>query len=301
MMQTMIKLGIAGALSAVFLILFLIARGKQAHDENKKAGKTLGRIAFFGLIAAAWFLVATLFSIFIHSEGINDILSEFSIMADRMNIFGISVAETSVTLWCITGVVLVLCIIFRLFVFPKFREDKPFLLQHGIELLVDFFDSFTNEKVEGRTGMLSSYLMSLAVLMFGCAAAELFSVKAPTADIMVTLSMGLITFFLINYYGIKNKRLSGRLKSLASPSPILLPMKIVSDIAVPVSLACRLFGNMLGGLIVMDLLKGAAGGFSLGLAPVAGLYFNLFHPVIQIYIFVTLSLTFINEAVETVE
>ena len=71
-----------------------------------------------------------------------------------------------------------------------------------------------------------------------------------------------------------------------------------ADDAVPVSLACRLFGNMLGGMIVMDLLKGVLGGYSIGVIPVAGLYFNLFHPIIQIYIFIILSMTFINEAIE---
>ena len=66
----------------------------------------------------------------------------------------------------------------------------------------------------------------------------------------------------------------------------------------PVSLACRLFGNMLGGMIVMDLLKSSLGGYAVGIPAVAGLYFNLFHPLIQTYIFVILSLTFINEAAE---
>jgi len=75
-------------------------------------------------------------------------------------------------------------------------------------------------------------------------------------------------------------------------------MKILSDVAVPVSLACRLFGNMLGGMIVMDLLKSVLGGYASGIPAVAGLYFNLFHPLIQTYIFIILSLTFINEAIE---
>ena len=293
-----IKLGAAAAVSAVFLILFFAAKSKLTHNAENKGAKRLKTISFIGLILGAWFLVASLFGLFIHSESITDILGEFSIIADRTEIFGISFATTSVTMWVITGIVLVLALIFRFLVLPKFSEDKPSPLQHGIETLVDFFDNFTHEKVEGKTGALSSYLISLAILMFGCAMAELFSLKAPTADIMVTFSMGLMTFFFINYYGIKNKKLSGRFKTLTSPSPILLPIKIVSDVAIPVSLACRLFGNMLGGMIVMDLLKGAAGSYSLGLAPIAGLYFNLFHPVIQIYIFVTLSLTFINEAVE---
>ena len=58
------------------------------------------------------------------------------------------------------------------------------------------------------------------------------------------------------------------------------------------------FGNMLGGMIVMDLLKSVLGGYASGIPAVAGLYFNLFHPLIQTYIFIILSLTFINEAIE---
>ena len=78
-------------------------------------------------------------------------------------------------------------------------------------------------------------------------------------------------------------------------------MKLVSDIAVPVSMACRLFGNMLGGMIVMELLYSALGAFAIGIPSIVGLYFNVFHPLIQAYIFITLSLTFIDEAMEPTE
>ena len=88
------------------------------------------------------------------------------------------------------------------------------------------------------------------------------------------------------------------MKTLASPTPIVFPFRIVSDIAVPVSLACRLFGNMLGGMIVMDLLYLALGNLAVGIPSIIGLYFNVFHPLIQTFIFVTLSLTFIGEATE---
>ena len=81
----------------------------------------------------------------------------------------------------------------------------------------------------------------------------------------------------------------------------MIHIKIDSDIAIPNSLACRLFGNMLGGMIVMELLKGALGGYAAGIPGIAGLYFNLFHPLIQAYIFITLSLTFIDEAMEGLE
>ena len=122
--------------------------------------------------------------------------------------------------------------------------------------------------------------------------------RAPTSDITMTFSMALITFVLINYYGIRKKGVGGRIKSMAKPTPVVFPIKVVSDLAVPVSLACRLFGNMLGGMIVMDLLYMALGNAAIGFPSVLGLYFNVFHPLIQTYIFITLTLTFIGEAVE---
>jgi F-type H+-transporting ATPase subunit a len=55
---------------------------------------------------------------------------------------------------------------------------------------------------------------------------------------------------------------------------------------------------MLGGMIIMDLLYSALGNNAVGIPSVLGLYFNVFHPLLQAFIFVTLSLTFIKEAVE---
>jgi F-type H+-transporting ATPase subunit a len=148
-------------------------------------------------------------------------------------------------------------------------------------------------------------MFTLAIYLVFSAALELFGLRAPTSDLAVTFSLGLITFFLLNFFGLKKLGIGGRLASMGGSvkamRPIMIPIKIVSDIAIPVSLACRLFGNMLGGMIVMELLKGALGGYASGIPGVAGLYFNLFHPVIQAYIFITLSLTFIDEAMESPE
>lgn len=294
--KDIVMLASAGVLSAGALVGYFVlaAKCKAAPDDKKK--KRAKNLFFFLLIAAAWFFCGTVFNILV--GGSKGIVLEFSMLSERVTLFGVSFAQTSVIMWGVTAVFLILAVLFRVFAVPKFRGDSPGRLQNVMELAVEFFDNHTKTNVHGRTGNLSSYLFALSLLMFGCACAELFGLRAPTSDITVTFAMSLITFFLINWYGIKNKRLSGRIKGLASPSPVIFPMRIVSDVAVPVSLACRLFGNMLGGLIVMDLLKGAAGGYSFGIAPVAGLYFNLFHPLIQIYIFVTLSLTFINEACE---
>jgi len=195
------------------------------------------------------------------------------------------------------AVLIVLAVLFRIFVVPRMK-DLPNSLQNIIELAVESVEKYTDSKVGKLGDNLGSYIFTVAVFMVSCAAVELFGIRAPTADITLTFTLAVITFILINYYGIKRKGVLGRIKSMASPTPIVFPIKIVTDLAIPVSLACRLFGNMLGGMIVMDLLYMALGNAAVGIPSILGLYFNVFHPLIQTFIFVTLSLTFINEAVE---
>lgn len=219
------------------------------------------------------------------------------IFAERIDVGGVTISATVLATWAVMAVVLVLALLFRLLVVPK-MTDRPRGVQNVVEMCVEFICSFTRTSVGDLGDHLPSYIFSTAVLMIGCAAIELLGVRAPTSDITMTFTMALVTFLLINYYGIRQKGLGGRIKSLAKPTPVVFPMKIISDLAVPVSLACRLFGNMLGGMIVMDLLYMALGNAAVGIPSVLGLYFNVFHPLIQTYIFVTLTLTFIGEAVE---
>ena len=220
-----------------------------------------------------------------------------SIWADRVELFGMSISSTVIITWCIMLALILIAVVLRLTVI-RHMKDEPKGLQNVLEIAVEQLEKYTDSKAEGAGSTLASYLFVLSLFMIGCAVAELFGYRAPTSDITMTFAMSLITFALINYYGLKKKGVGGRIKSLASPTPIVFPMKIVSDIAVPVSMACRLFGNMLGGMIVMELLYSALGAFAIGIPSIIGLYFNVFHPLIQAFIFVTLTLTFINEAIE---
>ena len=77
----------------------------------------------------------------------------------------------------------------------------------------------------------------------------------------------------------------------------LAPVKIVTDLAVPVSLSCRLFGNILGGMIIMELIYSIAAARWV-IPAFLSIYFTLFHTLIQTFIFITLSLAFMNEALE---
>ena len=220
-----------------------------------------------------------------------------SIWASRVDMGGYTISSTVLVTWIIMAILLLLAVLIRLLVIPR-MQDHPRGIQNVLEIIVETACSYTKSNVGDLGDNLPAYIFSVAVFMVSCAAVEFMGVRAPTSDITMTFALALITFILINFYGFRQKGIGGRFHAMAQPTPIIFPIKVVSDCAVPVSLACRLFGNMMGGMIVMDLLYFALGNAAIGFPSVLGLYFNVFHPLIQVYIFVTLTLTFIREAVE---
>lgn len=293
---TIIELAVSAAALAAGIAGYFSTRAR-AKSQNADAGlKKKNKLFLVLMIAAVWFLTGTVITCITGLTSKMD--ASFEMFSPRITLFGISFARTTVLTWGIIGIVLVLALIFRFAVFPKFDPETPKGFQNVIELSVEAMEKFAGGVLGSYTKQLAPYMYSLAVFMIFSAFSELFGFRPPTSDLLITLAMGLITFVLINFCGVLKKGIGGRVKSLAKPTPIIFPFKIISDIATPISLACRLFGNMVGGMIVMDLLKSVLGGYAVGIPAVAGLYFNLFHPLIQTYIFIILSLTFINEAVE---
>lgn len=277
----------------------------EVDKKTIKKKKKLKTLCFSGMLISIWFALGVFITWFSGKHSAMHI--EFSMFSDRSSVelFGLKLGETTIYTMIIVLIVTILCLIFRFLVFPKFK-DKPEGFQNVIELCVETVENFCIDATGKKAGKsLAPYMFALAIYLVLSASFELFGLRAPTSDLVVTFSMGLITFILLNFFGFKKLGIGGRFKAMGGPMvamrPIMIPMKIVSDIAIPISLACRLFGNMLGGMIVMELLKGALGGYAAGIPGIAGLYFNLFHPLIQAYIFITLSLTFIDEAMEGLE
>lgn len=256
--------------------------------ENAKPKKK-PRLPTVVMLLGLWLLVVKVLEL---AFGVKERSSfNVEIWAERLDVGGFSLSMTVVYTWIIMAALTILALVLRLTVIPRMQE-QPKGIQNVLEILVENLCKYTKSNVGNLGDNLPAYLFAVATFMVGSAILELFGVRAPTSDITMTFSMALITFVLINYYGFKVKGVGGRLKRYRNP------MNLVSDLAIPVSLACRLFGNMLGGLIVMDLLYFAMGSYAVAVPSVVGLYFNVFHPLIQAFIFVTLTLTFIGEAVE---
>lgn len=123
----------------------------------------------------------------------------------------------------------------------------------------------------------------------------LLGFKPPTKDLNVTAALAIMSLFLIYYAGFHKKGTKGFLKSFAEPMPIVTPINIMEIAIRPISLCMRLFGNVIGSFVIMELLKIIMP----AVLPVPfSLYFDIFDGLIQTYVFVFLTSLFIKEQIE---
>ena len=294
-----ILFAVSGALA---LALFLWRRAAlqkltQAGAPEKKVKKT--RRTFAVLLTVALYEFATKGVTLVFGPS-REMAFEVELWPERIEVMGMSLSTTVILSWCVMAFLVGIAIVLRLTVLRR-MQDPPRGTQNVLEIMVEAAEQYTGSRVEGFGTDLSAYIFTVVAFLVGCAVLELFGLHAPTADITMTFALAFVTFLLINWCGIRRKGVLGRIKSLAQPTPVVFPIRVISDCAVPVSMACRLFGNMLGGMIVMDLIYKSLGNGAIGIPSVVGLYFNVFHPLIQAFIFITLTLTFINEATEEQE
>ena len=123
----------------------------------------------------------------------------------------------------------------------------------------------------------------------------LFGFKPPTKDMNVTVTLAVMSIILVEIAGVRKKGVKKWLKSFAEPVPIVTPINILELFIRPLSLCMRLFGNILGAVVVMALIK--------YLLPVLvplpfSFYFDIFDGIIQAYVFVFLTSLYIKEAIE---
>ncbi len=291
---------IAILLSLLLGIAALVLRARIAQPEKTEEGYKPAKKKRNLLMMAGVLLLWLCSGLFLGSFGLGGRVFQVAISPERMNILGFSVSSTVFVSWIVIAVLALLSLLLRAFVIPRFKET-PRGIQLVLETAVSAINDLTKEKYGHANEGPATYFFALAALFVGSAIVELFGFRPTTTDLSMTFSCALVTFVLINFYDIYKKGVKGRLQSFVRPKAIIAPFKLLSDLAVPISLACRLFGNMLGGMVVVELVYFALGAFSVGIPAVLGLYFNAFHPLIQFFIFINLSLTFIGEAVEEVE
>jgi len=136
-------------------------------------------------------------------------------------------------------------------------------------------------------GTLMVYLLVMNLL-------GLVGIEPPTANLSVTTGLAISTFIVINATAIKRNGVLKFIKGFAQPYAAMLPINIMERVIVPLSLALRLFGNMVAAALLVELLYHGLGQITfiagIGLPIIAHGYFDLFDGVIQMIVFSMLTM-----------
>ena len=210
-------------------------------------------------------------------------------------------------LWITNTHVSLLLVVLTLTVFALFANrairkadpnEVPGTFLNIIEYLVELVDGLTrNNMGEKHFSKFSNYIGTLFAFLLVANLSGLFGLRPPTADYGVTLGLALITFVMIHYNGFKYEK-AGHVTKLFQPI-LLTPINIIGEIATPMSMSLRLFGNILSGTVMMGLLYGLLPKLlQFFIWPIFGglhAYFDVFSGAIQSYVFCMLTMVFISQ------
>ena len=196
--------------------------------------------------------------------------------------------ETILVSWVIMLVLIAFAVIVRLKL--KNFTERPQGFQNFVELIVEMLDKFVSSMAGPRFHFLGGWFFTVFAFVLLSNFSGAFGLRPPTADWSMTFALALSTFVLIQVMGIKYR---GRKYLLG----LLNPLNLIGELARPVSLSFRLFGNILAGLILIAMIYNVAPVWMSFVFPAAlhG-YFDFAIGFLQTYIFCALSLAFIGGA-----
>ncbi len=204
---------------------------------------------------------------------------------------GIEVAESVVITWLIMAVLTALAV----YLGSNLAVRNPGKRQQCAELIVKWLDGFAEGMLGEDAKEYSTYISTVLLYIGFSNVIGLFGIKPPTKDMNVTVALSVMSILLIEYAGIRKRGVGGWLKSFAQPVAIVAPINVLEIFIRPLSLCMRLFGNVLGAFVIMELIKLVV---PVGIPAIFSLYFDIFDGLIQAYVFVFLTSLFIKEAVE---
>ena len=203
---------------------------------------------------------------------------------------GIPVPQSMVVTW---GIMLALVV--GSILCTRRLKPVPGKVQLVLETFVGFINDFTKNNLGEHWRPYAPYFGTIALYIACANMAGVFGFTPPTKDLNVTAALALMSVFLVYGSSFYAKGLKGGLHKFIEPVPILLPINLLEVGIRPLSLCMRLFGNVLGSFIIMELIKAVVP----AVVPMAfSLYFDVFDGVIQTIVFVFLTTLFTQESLE---
>ncbi len=242
------------------------------------------------------------------SEGI-DIRGAFIFFTVRLPFAEIPVTESQINSWLVILTVLFAC----LYLTHGIRAGVKTRRQLAAEWVVEKCEGLVVENMGEYFAGFSPFIAAVMVLSALSSLLSLCGLFPPTSDLNVTAGWAILVFILITYYKMKCGPLN-YLRTFTQPVPFLTPLNVISEVATPVSMAFRHFGNILSGTVISALvaaglqglshivlgwLPGKLGQFPLlqvGLPAALSIYFDLFSALLQAFIFAMLTMLYVAGA-----
>ena len=216
----------------------------------------------------------------------------------RMNLFGLEVNRDTLISTLVAGAIL---IGLGLFMVSRITDGVPGKLQLAFEGLVDYVE----EQVESSMGIRSApFVVPLAVTLFAFILianwVEIVPTQekliSPTSDINLTAALAILVLAWVHVIGFRKKGVLGYVKSFMGAPRWLIPFRALEEVAKPLSLALRLFGNLFASALMIALIA-LLPSFALWLPNIIWKLFAMFIGVIQALIFSLLTIVYFSFAV----
>lgn len=224
--------------------------------------------------------------------------------------FSINITQTVITI-LVASIFLILVAFF----IGRGLKKRPGRFQVVVEKLVTMLYNLVEDTMGKHNLKFAPYIGTLFLSSIFCTLLGMTQIlRSATADLSVTLAWALVTTGMVWYHSIKNFGFKAWLKGFTEPIVVMTPMNIVSEIAQPISLAFRHFGNVAGGSVLTALIYGALGGLSticfgwisdavasipflqVGIPAFLSIYFDLFSGFVQALVFSLLTMVYVGAA-----
>jgi F-type H+-transporting ATPase subunit a len=206
-------------------------------------------------------------------------------------VLGINVDEATVVTWIIMAVITLLCFLLT----SNLRVTNISKRQAAVEYIVTKLEEIVGGMIGEHGRAYIPYLVTVLLYLGFANIIGVFGFKPPTKSLNVTASLAVMSIILVQYAVIRAKGVRGWLKGFKSPTPIVTPFNILDLVTRPLSLCMRLFGNILGAYIIMEIIKYVV---PVIIPAALSLYFDFFDGILQAYVFVFLTSMYIKEALE---
>lgn len=225
------------------------------------------------------------------------------------------VTQTVVSAWIVMIIIAAICIWLTHDLQVHARTKRQVAAEYLVNLVTKLVDDNMGVKWRHYVPLIAAiFSMSVVASML-----SLTGMYSPNNDLNTFLAWSVLVFVLITYYKIKVNGIGGYLKSFTQPIFVMTPLNIIGEIATPVSMAFRHFGNALSGYVIGLLLYGALASLSetvlawlpgslatipvlqIGIPAVLNVYFTVFSGVVQPFIYCMLTMLYIADAGATEE